>query len=65
MELTININNKKKYRSLMEYLKSQGIKAKSGTRNNKKIIDEITLISEKALAEEWTSKEDEQWDKVL
>lgn len=28
-------------------------------------IDEVTLMSEKALAEDWFSEEDNRWDKVL
>jgi len=28
-------------------------------------IDEISLISEKSLSEEWLSEEDMQWDKLL
>ncbi len=28
-------------------------------------VDEVTLLSEKALAEDWFSEEDDQWDKVL
>ncbi len=28
-------------------------------------IDEVTLLAEKSLAEEWLSEEDNRWDKVL
>ncbi len=28
-------------------------------------IEEVTLISEKSLADEWLSDEDNRWDKVL
>lgn len=28
-------------------------------------VDEVTLISEQALAEEWLSKEDNRWDNLL
>jgi hypothetical protein len=28
-------------------------------------IDEVTLISEQSLAEEWLSEEDNRWDKVF
>ena len=28
-------------------------------------IDEVTLMSEQALAEDWLSEEDNRWDKVL
>ena len=32
---------------------------------DRKRPDAITLLSEKSLAEEWNSKEDERWDKIL
>lgn len=64
MELTINIENKNVYQSLTQFLHSIGIKTIS-EKKKRKIIDEVTLISENALAEEWNSKEDEKWDKVL
>jgi len=28
-------------------------------------VDEVTLMSEKSLAEDWLSDEDDRWDKVL
>jgi len=28
-------------------------------------IEEVTLLAEKSLAEEWLSEEDNRWDKVL
>lgn len=28
-------------------------------------VDEVTLMSEKSLAEDWLSDEDNRWDKVL
>ncbi len=28
-------------------------------------IDEVTLMSEKALSEDWLSEEDNRWDKIL
>lgn len=31
----------------------------------KKDIDEVSLVAEKSLAEEWTSKEDDRWDELL
>ncbi len=63
MELTINIENENVYQSLTQFLKAIGIKVLSSKK--KMIVDETTLISEKSLGEEWNSKEDDQWDKVL
>lgn len=48
-------------RKLVNFIKS----LKQKKDKEKRIIDEVTLLSEKLLAEAWLSEEDEQWDKVL
>jgi len=37
----------------------------TGSKTKKPKIDEITILSEKYLAEDWNSKEDQRWDKLL
>ena len=44
--------------SFIKAIKPKKEKTKSG-------IDEVTLMSEKSLAEDWLSDEDDRWDKVL
>lgn len=67
MELTVNIEDKKVYRSLVQFLKSLQIAVLSEKikQTEKTKVDAISLLSEKSLADEWNSQEDEQWDKVL
>lgn len=47
----------------VNFIKS--IKPQKGKGKAKIDIDEVTLMSEKSLAEEWLSEEDNRWDKVL
>ena len=65
MEYTIKIEDKNVYDSLVKFLKSIGIKILSAEKQYEVKIAGISLLSEKALADEWSSKEDENWDKVL
>ncbi len=67
MELTVKIEDKKMYKSLVQFLKSLGLAVLPEQKASKKKIkvDAITKLSEKVLAEEWNSKEDQAWDKVL
>ena len=67
MELTIKLENEKLYYKVMQFLKSLNVKIVSVTnkKKRKEKPDEITLLSEKSLAEEWNSKEDKAWDKIL
>ena len=68
MELTINIEGKKTYNILMQFLKKLNISVISEKKPKKKKTikaDAVTLLAEKSLAEEWNSKEDDAWDEVL
>ncbi len=47
----------------VNFIKS--IKPKKEKSEKVSDIDEVTLMSEQALAEDWLSEEDNRWDKVL
>ena len=54
--------------SLMNFLKTLSyisFDKEIEKKSKKSKIDTITLISEATLAEEWNSKEDQEWDKIL
>lgn len=67
MEATVKIDDKRIFQSLIGFLKSIDIdvfsQTASKTKNSK--IDEITILSKRYLAEDWNSKEDQRWDKLL
>jgi hypothetical protein len=52
-----------KFLKNVNFIKS--IKRQKGNVKVESDIDEVTLISEQTLAEEWLSEEDNLWDKVL
>lgn len=41
------------------------IEPRKGKGKVKTAIEEVTLMAEKSLAEDWLSEEDNRWDKVL
>ena len=67
MEAIIKTDDKKIFQSLVGFLKSIDIEVlpQTGRKTQKPKIDEITILSEKSLAEDWDSEEDQRWDKVL
>lgn len=68
-QFVITIDNKVSPDFVMNFLKSinfvKSIEQKTNKRKSKTDIDEVTLIAEKTLSEEWLSDEDNRWDKVL
>ncbi len=69
MELTIKVKSQKVYDSLMKIIKSLNIEIVSEKKETKKVkkpkTDAVSLLSQKSLAEDWNSKEDDAWDKAL
>ncbi|OFY95356.1 MAG: hypothetical protein A2491_21465 [Bacteroidetes bacterium RIFOXYC12_FULL_35_7] len=68
-QFVITIDNRVSPDFVMNFLKSinfvKSIEPKKNKRNPKTDIDEVTLLSENTLSEEWLSDEDNRWDKVL
>jgi hypothetical protein len=68
-QFVITIDSRTNPDFAMNFLKNinfiKTITPKKDKRIAKKEIDEITLISEKTLSEEWNSEEDNRWDKIL
>lgn len=68
-QFVITIDNKVTPDFALSFLKNvsfiKTIKPQKEKVNAKANIDEVTLIAEKSLAEEWLSDEDNRWDKVL
>jgi len=66
-QFVITIDSKVSSDFAINFLKNvnfiKSIKPKK--EKEKPVIDEVTLMSEKSLAEDWLSNEDDQWDKVL
>jgi hypothetical protein len=58
---------KSKSRSKLDLIQKvaveMGVKIERSTKA-KKLVDEVTLVSEASLAEAWNSKEDDRWDKL-
>ena len=67
MEAIIKTDDKKIFQPLISFLRSIDIEVlpQTGNKTQKPKIDEITILSEKSLAEDWDSEEDQRWDKVL
>ena len=79
MEAIIRTENKNLFEAILEFLKKLNftIETKGGKTVHKELrkkhsatkkkmnVDAVSILSEKSLAEEWNSKEDNQWDKVL
>jgi len=62
--ITIDERTPKKF--ALEFLKNVNfIKSVKPQKDAMTEIDEITLISQKTLSEEWLSEEDNRWDKLL
>ena len=66
-QFLITIDSKVTTDFALNFLKSVNfIKAiKLRKEKGKADIEEVTLMAEKSLAEEWLSEEDSRWDKVL
>lgn len=52
-------------RSLKSLLPNQDIEIRVSTVPSNSFIDEITLMAESSLADEWNSTEDQRWDNLL
>jgi len=72
-QIVLNIPDNK-YLAFIEHIKNRfadiQIKEKKSTTKTKKEIDEDSawgtmLLSEKSLAKDWLSEEDNRWDEVL
>lgn len=66
-QFVITIDNKVSSDFVINFLKNVNfIKSIEPKKDKEKpVIDEVTLMSEKSLAEDWLSDEDNQWDNVL
>lgn len=66
-QFVITIDNKVTPDYALNFLKNVSfIKAiKPKKKKTQYGIEEVTLMSEKSLAEDWLSEEDDRWDKVL
>jgi hypothetical protein len=68
-QFVITIDNRVTPDFALRFLKNvnfiKTIKPQKVKGNAKEDIEEVTLISEKSLAEEWLSEEDNRWDNVL
>ncbi len=62
--IILSSNSKSKIGLLVQLAKELGVKTSQPKKKSKRRVDEITLISEKSLAEAWNSKEDERWDEL-
>jgi hypothetical protein len=52
-------------RSLKSLLPNQDVEIRVSTVPSNNFIDEITLMAESSLADEWNSTEDQRWDNLL
>lgn len=68
-QFVITIDSKVTTDFALNFLKNvnfiKAIKPRKEKGKVKADIEEVTLMSEKSLAEEWLSEEDNRWDKVL
>jgi hypothetical protein len=68
-QLIITIDSKVNTDFAVNFLKNvnfiKAIKLRKEKSSAKGVVEEVTLMAEKSLAEEWLSEEDNRWDKVL
>ncbi len=68
-QFVITIDNRVTPDFALNFLKSvtfiKSIKPKKDNGKTKADIEEVTLMAQESLAEEWLSDEDNRWDKVL
>ena len=68
-QFVITIDSKVTPDFALNFLKNvnfiKAIKPQKEKGKAKAEIEEVTLIAEKSLADEWLSEEDNRWDKVL
>ena len=65
-QFIITIDERTPKNFALEFLKNVNfIKSVKPQKDAMTEIDEITLISQKTLGEEWLSEEDNRWDKLL
>jgi hypothetical protein len=68
-QLIITIDSKVNTDFAVNFLKNvnfiKTIKLRKEKSKAKGAVDEVTLMAEKSLSEEWLSEEDNRWDKVL
>jgi len=68
-QIIITIDSKVNTDFAVNFLKSvnfiKTIKLRKEKSSAKNAVEEVTLMAEKSLSEEWLSEEDNRWDKVL
>ena len=68
-QFVITIDSKVNPDFALDFLKNvsfiKAIKPRKTKGRVKANIEEVTLMAERSLAEEWLSEEDNRWDKVL
>ena len=68
-QFIITIDSKVSRDFALDFLKNvnfiKAIKPRKEKGKAKEDVEEVTLMSEKSLAEDWLSEEDNRWDKVL
>ena len=68
-QLIITIDSKVNTDFAVSFLRNvnfiKAVKLRKGKSSAKEAVEEVTLMSEKSLSEEWLSEEDNRWDKVL
>jgi len=68
-QIIITIDSKVNTEFAVNFLKNvnfiKTIKLRKEKSSAKNAVEEVTLMAEKSLSEEWLSEEDNRWDKVL
>jgi hypothetical protein len=61
--LVLKSKSRSKLDLIQKVAMEMGVKAERSAKG-KKLVDEVTLVSETSLAEAWNSKEDDRWDEI-
>jgi hypothetical protein len=61
--LVLKSKSRSKLDLIQKVANEMGVKTERSGKA-KKLVDEVTLVSEASLAEAWDSKEDQRWDKL-
>jgi len=68
-QVIITLDDKVSPKYASDYLKRinfiRDIVFKKTRKRKEQVVDDVTLLAEKSLADEWLSDEDNRWDKVL
>jgi hypothetical protein len=62
-KLVLKSKSRNKLDLIQKVAMEMGVKTERLAKG-KKLVDEVTLVSEASLAEAWNSKEDNRWDKL-